>query len=158
MTQILVNKYAPGGGISRHNDGPLFEPLVGIISLAGAATIHFWGDENAMDTGGEGAGPQCSVLLMPRSLLIFSRDAYTSYTHSVEPDSFDSFLPSLANYHFLPPELAGKDLPRSLRVSLTVRRVEKILDESSVLETEEARAERRRRRLSFERGINDNNK
>jgi hypothetical protein len=156
MLQILVNKYVPGGGISRHNDGPLFEPLVGIISMSGSATLHFWRDQNTMDTDCLGDAPtSCSVLVMPRSLLVFSRDAYTCYTHSVEPDLHDSLTPSLANYRLLPPELAGKQLPRRLRVSLTVRRVDKILDEGSVLETDEARAERRRQRISFEKSIND---
>jgi hypothetical protein len=159
MLQVLCNKYAPGGGISRHNDGPLFEPLVGIVSMSGSATIHFWRDQNAMDTDGlDDAATSSSILLMPRSLLIFSHEAYTCYTHSVERDLHDHVIPSLANYRLLPQELVGQQLPRRLRVSLTVRRVDKILDEGSVLETDEARAERARRRISFEKGINDSAK
>lgn len=38
---ILLNEYRDGQGISPHKDGPLYHPLVAVLSLGDSATIHF---------------------------------------------------------------------------------------------------------------------
>ena len=68
----------------RSQDGPLYRPMVGILSLEGPAMLQFWrsvkdareADLVAQgDTDGEQrtrSEPVASVLCMPRSLLIFT--------------------------------------------------------------------------------------
>eukprot|EP00959_Pyramimonas_sp_CCMP1952_P218705 4573492-Pyramimonas_sp.AAC.1 len=38
---VLVNEYKPGEGIMPHEDGPLYYPVVAIISLGATAVIRF---------------------------------------------------------------------------------------------------------------------
>ena len=39
---VLINSYNRGQGIAPHQDGPLYEPLVAILSLDGPALLQFW--------------------------------------------------------------------------------------------------------------------
>lgn len=91
--QVLLNEYdvtadGSGGGIAPHNDGPLFDANVAILTLGTPALLHFW-ERHPADPGANGWGsvegrdPVCSVLLEPRSLLVFSDLAYTVSTHHV---------------------------------------------------------------------------
>lgn len=61
----------------------------------------------------------CKVILMPRSLLVFSNEAYTEMSHSIEPEEFDR-IQGAANEAYLSCEGGRKVLPRGERSSLTV--------------------------------------
>ena len=61
----------------------------------------------------------CKVILMPRSLLVFSNEAYTEMSHSIEPEEFDQ-IQGAANEAYLSCEGGRKVLPRGERSSLTV--------------------------------------
>lgn len=79
---VLINSYQPGCGIMPHQDGPLYHPVVLILSLGSPAVLRFW---RKQDEGGTGyAPPVASLLAMPRSLLVFRDEAYHSCLHGIE--------------------------------------------------------------------------
>eukprot|EP00897_Mesotaenium_endlicherianum_P009546 jgi/Mesen1/861/ME000114S10941 len=41
INHVLVNEYKPGQGIMPHQDGPLYHPVVAILSLGSSAVMHF---------------------------------------------------------------------------------------------------------------------
>jgi alkylated DNA repair protein alkB family protein 6 len=133
---VLVNEYAPGEGIMPHCDGPLYHPAVAILTLNSHTVFDFW--PSAAAAAAPGTPPARSLLLQPRSLLLFGADAYTDYLHGIEGRLVDHVG---GGDHR---ELAGKGgvlgemgstaaadtssrlpvvLERGTRVSLTVRHV-----------------------------------
>eukprot|EP00943_MAST-04B_sp_MAST-4B-sp1_P003166 g3166.t1 len=100
---VLLNEYVHGKGISPHKDGPLYEPNAIILSLNSSARIDFLirREQNAFANDGTNSMPftknsnkevfvrQESVLLMPRSLLIFNDDAYDKYYHGIKTTPYD---------------------------------------------------------------------
>ena len=66
------SRYRRGQGIAPHQDGPLYHPVVAILSLAGPAMLQFWPSLRATKDG----CPDASVMCLPNSLLVFSEDAY----------------------------------------------------------------------------------
>jgi alkylated DNA repair dioxygenase AlkB len=83
---VLVNEYAPGEGIMPHRDGPLYHPTVAIISLRSPIVFDFWA--SAAAASDPAALPARSLLLEPRSLLIFRGDAYTDLHHAISMRAF----------------------------------------------------------------------
>jgi alkylated DNA repair dioxygenase AlkB len=115
--QVLVNEYCDGQGIDAHNDGPLFESEVCILSLESSALLEF---VHPVETTLEGsalnnpsprpplvsrAAPgamadpaavglvradkaavvvAASVLLQPRSVVVFSGPAYAQVQHRIQ--------------------------------------------------------------------------
>ena len=78
---ILLNEYMPPGGkISPHKDGSLYYPSVSIVSLCVPAVFDF------LETK-DNAVPTQSLLVMPRSLLVFRGEAYERYYHGIRPRS-----------------------------------------------------------------------
>ncbi|KAK3261660.1 hypothetical protein CYMTET_29442, partial [Cymbomonas tetramitiformis] len=78
---VLVNEYQPGEGIMAHEDGPLYFPLVAILSLRSSAVIRFTRKQPSLNSGVEenhaDSRPEVvSLVLRPRSLLIFKDAAY----------------------------------------------------------------------------------
>lgn len=85
-----------------HEDGPAYHPGVCIVSMGGPAVIRFRPKPSAsaeratqqQHAGGEQAPEQAaaphaspkmvSLLLLPRSLLIFKDEAYTSWLHGID--------------------------------------------------------------------------
>ncbi|XVE90734.1 hypothetical protein DITRI_Ditri20bG0101000 [Diplodiscus trichospermus] len=100
INHVLINEYLPNQGIMAHQDGPAYYPVVAILSLGLPVVMDFTphsrlkscestlknnvGDETS-DVGavsieankGMDNHHPFSVLLMPRSLLIFKDDAYS---------------------------------------------------------------------------------
>uniref|UniRef100_A0A7S4PFJ8 Alpha-ketoglutarate-dependent dioxygenase AlkB-like domain-containing protein n=1 Tax=Paramoeba aestuarina TaxID=180227 RepID=A0A7S4PFJ8_9EUKA len=77
INHILINEYLPGQGISRHKDGPLYEPHVAILSLSSPILLNFskhLGDKT----------PSLSLCLHPRSLFVFYGSMYHNYYHGIE--------------------------------------------------------------------------
>ncbi|BDA47812.1 Alpha-ketoglutarate-dependent dioxygenase alkB homolog 6 [Coccomyxa sp. Obi] len=122
---VLLNAYRPGEGIMPHQDGPLYHPGVCILSLAAPAVMRFTRKRSATDnepTGGR-ESPVASVVLMPRSLLVFCGDAYHSCLHGIDEVETEVLDDTVVNRDALP-HPGGKSLQRGgERFSLTVRRV-----------------------------------
>ncbi|CAK9020247.1 Alpha-ketoglutarate-dependent dioxygenase alkB homolog 6 (Alkylated DNA repair protein alkB homolog 6), partial [Durusdinium trenchii] len=123
---VLVNHYQPGQGILPHTDGPAYSPWAAVLSLGSAAVFEFWRD-HAHAASGEAS--VLAVLLPPRSLLVFSEDAYCHHLHGLADRPCDP-LAQIANRHLLGVEgpswhrqLEGEVLQRGERYSLTIRHV-----------------------------------
>jgi len=128
---VLVNHYEPGQGILPHTDGPAYSPWAAILSLGSAAVFDFWRDHAHAATG---MLPALSLLLPPRSLLIFSEDAYQKHLHGLADRPCDT-LEGIANSSLLtrtgsPGTMpwqrqlqADGSLRREERYSLTIRHV-----------------------------------
>ena len=156
---ILINAYTCGQGIAPHQDGPLYKPLVAIISLDGPALLQFWPprrdehgarlapDLNATSTLRD---PSASILCEPNSLLVFRSDAYETHWHGIESVQEDVLASHTGNLATLTGDLrgapVGTTVPRGARrVSLTVRRVLNIRDGEDRIFTADAMAEQKRK-------------
>jgi len=83
---VLVNQYRPGEGIMPHTDGPAYDRWAAILSLGGAVVFDFWRD-HAHTTSG--SPPVRSLLLPPRSLLVFMGNAYSAHLHGISARRVD---------------------------------------------------------------------
>ena len=121
LNHVLVNAYSPGQGILPHEDGPSYQPQVAILSLGGSAVLRFH------EKGGAGEGQAdarlaLSVLLEPRSLVVFQGSLYSSHLHSIDFAEEDIIDGSVINVEGVGGE--GGSVPRGReRVSFTMRRV-----------------------------------
>lgn len=81
---VLVNEYVAPAGISPHNDGDVYHPHVAIVTLEGAALMDFWPNDDSVTADDDrrdrderdDPSPMAQVLLRPRSLLLYTGDAY----------------------------------------------------------------------------------
>lgn len=123
----LVNVYDDGCGILPHEDGPLYAPVVCIVSCGASRSMRFepkrrresmtttrMGDEGRDDDDSQALEVLTSfeVCLPARSLLVFYGAAYTDYLHGIDDETSA--------------EDARRDATsasRGPRVSLTLRRV-----------------------------------
>ncbi|TYH54021.1 hypothetical protein ES332_D09G139400v1 [Gossypium tomentosum] len=110
INHVLINEYLPNQGIMPHQDGPAYYPVVAILSLGSPVVMDFTPHsrlnsckstvmESVVDKtsdvkaaeieGNDGLDKHqpFSVLLMPRSLLIFKDDAYSDYLHGIEDNA-----------------------------------------------------------------------
>lgn len=93
---VFVNHYQPGEGIMAHKDGPAYDPFVAILSLGAGTVFDFW--HNVVDASGRGAAPALSLVVPPRSLLIFEEEAYHDHLHGIVDRRQDALQSSLANW------------------------------------------------------------
>ncbi|CAK0911365.1 unnamed protein product, partial [Prorocentrum cordatum] len=91
---VLVNHYRPGEGIMPHTDGPAYEPAAAILSLGSATVFEFWRD-HAHVVGGE--PPALALLVPPRSLLVFTEEAYSAHLHGIADRRYDE-ITAVANW------------------------------------------------------------
>lgn len=97
--QVIVNEYLPGQGISAHVDcEPCFGDCIASVSLLGGCMMAF----AELDTT-----KAAQIYLEPRSLLHMQGPARTSWTHAIPARKSDV--------------LSGAPVPRTRRISLTVR-------------------------------------
>ncbi|EIW65472.1 hypothetical protein TREMEDRAFT_57997 [Tremella mesenterica DSM 1558] len=107
INQVLVNEYGPGDGISPHEDGPAFRPLVVTLSLGSHTVLDLHQylsytspsppmtatPSSDLQDSTEGrpiaAVPFAHVLLMPRSLLVLSSSLYASHLHGISARTED---------------------------------------------------------------------
>ncbi|KAH9542173.1 hypothetical protein CY35_14G102600 [Sphagnum magellanicum] len=102
INHVLVNEYLPGQGIMPHQDGPLYHPVVAILSLGSPALMRFTPHARILGITKEGIDEQqqqhtrsqggkelstFSVALMPGSLLVFKDSAYEDYLHGIDESS-----------------------------------------------------------------------
>ncbi|KAH9733730.1 Fe2OG dioxygenase domain-containing protein [Citrus sinensis] len=102
INHILINEYQPNQGIMPHQDGPAYFPVVAILSLGSPVVMDFTPHpklkNNIIPESSNGdafvteknewkdSHHPFSILLMPRSLLIFKDDAYSGkyYLHGIK--------------------------------------------------------------------------
>ncbi|KAK7380178.1 hypothetical protein VNO78_32655 [Psophocarpus tetragonolobus] len=103
LNHVLINEYLPKQGIMPHQDGPAYFPVVAILSLASPVVMDFTPHARFkldfqcdIDKDSNGCTFEVgkdkwlddhhpfSVLLMPRSLLIFKDKAYSDYLHGIK--------------------------------------------------------------------------
>uniref|UniRef100_A0A182NXH7 Fe2OG dioxygenase domain-containing protein n=1 Tax=Anopheles dirus TaxID=7168 RepID=A0A182NXH7_9DIPT len=123
---VLINEYLPCQGIMPHLDGPLFYPTIATISC-GSHTILEYCDQVESNTSESSTAlvrnRKTKVLLEPRSLLVVKDDMYHKYLHSIAELERDVIDDSVANLPLLSNVAIGDVLPRTKRISLTIRHV-----------------------------------
>lgn len=141
---VRIHDYEVGHGIAPHCDGPIYVPRVAILSLQNPVLMSFYNKrepysddvmkhyEDTFKFGGEISSqrPLFSLILEPRSLLVFEKDAYHFHPHGISADSVDSLVVDkvgpIANRHLLSPTAqyskeTAKELVRKHRVGVTIR-------------------------------------
>lgn len=114
----LINRYEPGQGIMPHTDGPLYFPVVAILSLGSNTVMSFYQDTFAAKKD-EAVG---RIYLERGSLLLFSDAIYSDYLHSISEDTSDDTAGvEYINSHLLSKDLPSGAVPRGTRYSLTIR-------------------------------------
>jgi len=133
MNSVRINGYRPGQGIYPHCDGAVYYPKVAILSLGSPCIFSFfhesgtedctkWDKDNDVPGGHVGGQPLSSVLLEPRSLLVFGRDAFWKHRHGISQVARDEVTSEVCNLHMLDrPYKVGDRVDRTRRVSLTMR-------------------------------------
>ena len=150
---VLINRYEAGQGIFAHRDGPAYEPLVAILSLASHTVMHFYRQPPQSPQSPDSGQPLLSLLLEPRSLLVFSGELYTDCYHAIHELSEDVLSPrDVHNWPLLgdtrqwqASEVGSNDtssstqqqqqqqarLPRHTRFSLTLRATKEALSSAA---------------------------
>ena len=113
--QLTINKYEPGDGIPPHIDNPVAfaEPLA-TLSLGSPVIMEMKSPD----------GKKVSILLKPRTLILFTKDSRYLWTHGIQARKTDvvyyesSKVPSL--------------LKRSTRISMTFRKVLPATEQSAI--------------------------
>lgn len=83
---------------------------------------------------------------MPRSLLVFSEEAYTDYFHGISESASNTLGPQTINLEALSSLGLGGEVERGeRRLSFTVRRVKGVKDPDDRLMTQDAMEEERRK-------------
>jgi alkylated DNA repair dioxygenase AlkB len=98
--QLIVNEYAPGQGIARHIDAPIFAQPIVSVSLGSPCIMTF--------RGPAGTGTVHHQLLPRRSMVALSGDARSLWTHEIAARKSDVIQ-------------GGSKIERQRRVSLTFR-------------------------------------
>jgi len=135
---VSINEYSTSQGIAPHADGPIYAPRVAILSLFTPAVIRFypkqaglrgqleWDEQTDTPAHAPEGPPQQCLLLQPRSLLLFTGDAFGAHCHEVAacPSGLevagDAESGELVNGDLAGAE-AGETVTRGHRVSLTIR-------------------------------------
>ncbi|XP_076847116.1 putative RNA/DNA demethylase ALKBH6 [Brachyhypopomus gauderio] len=125
---VLVNEYRPEEGIMPHEDGPLYHPTVTTISLGSSCLLDFYRPVDQTQTGvpqTEERRYMLSLLLRRRSLLVVQGEMYEHYLHGIRGVAMDTLTERVVNLS-LAGGRVGEVLPRTTRVSLTIRHVPKV--------------------------------
>lgn len=130
---VLVNRYdADDGGIMPHTDGPLYAPRVCIVSLGASCRFDFSAIVQSTEYGDGVSMPklsrvrQASLVVRPRSLLVFEGDAYSRLLHSISDERqwpVDELVVNAAAANVAVGSTLQRDDVR--RVSLTIRVVKR---------------------------------
>jgi alkylated DNA repair protein alkB homolog 6 len=81
---VLINEYSAGDGILHHTDGPLYRDVVAILSLGSPCLMTFKKKLESHDIGSGDMGDVFSVVLQPRSLLVFTDSVYSHFMHGID--------------------------------------------------------------------------
>mmetsp|Transcript_118835 Transcript_118835/g.371542 ORF Transcript_118835/g.371542 Transcript_118835/m.371542 type:complete len:404 (+) Transcript_118835:170-1381(+) len=133
MNSVRIHSYRPGQGIRPHCDGPVYFPRVAILSLGSPCIFSFypttgtegcmtWDQENNVPGGHDGGRPLLSLVLEPRSLLIFSDATFWHHRHGIAAVTSENVAPEVCNLQLLGHQCCiGDVVKRTRRVSLTMR-------------------------------------
>lgn len=115
---VLINEYMPGQGISPHEDGAVYYPLVATVSI-GAHCVY-----NLLSKDGT-RRVVARLVIEPGSCLITRGDIYTEYLHGIDSVEVDEELcaHNITNWNMLEDDHRKSSLTRGTRVSLTYRDV-----------------------------------
>lgn len=83
---VLINQYEADQGIIHHTDGPAYVNRVVIISLESPCIMTFRRKLKSEEIGEIYDGDLLSIVLQPRSALIFSDSIYSEYMHGIDAD------------------------------------------------------------------------
>lgn len=139
VNHVLVNEYVAPNGILPHEDGPIYEPIVTIVSLESAVQIAFTRKKTS-DGGGRAdalteSAAAVVLCLPPRSLLVFTGIFYSEYLHFIPEGSSDTYTRDTCGNFEVAAALPGcvvlapgqVEVPRGpRRISLTYRRVRRV--------------------------------
>jgi alkylated DNA repair protein alkB homolog 6 len=78
---VLINEYDAAQGIMPHTDGPSYEPHTATLSLGFPVVLHF----EPMRKESDQSCRACSVVLTHGSLIVFTDNAYSHFTHGIHP-------------------------------------------------------------------------
>jgi len=158
---VLLNEYSGGMGIAPHFDGPLYLERVLVLNLQSPAVMYFY------HVSPNGLQEAFSLVLEPRSLLIFEGRLYSELKHGIvnatEDDLSAKSLP--LNYRLLSSPIralldSGKPLSRGTlpRLSLTLRKIrfQASKSESEVV-TPAEKEDLRRNEVNFYRNVSELN-
>lgn len=128
----LVNEYKPGQGISMHEDGNAYWPVVATVTLGGYGVLDVRrkrcsipaGDQASLRSRREPV-EKWRILQERGSLLITRGDVYENCLHGIEEVERDEGLEECANWGMVvrKEEFEGGRGERATRVSLTFRDV-----------------------------------
>ncbi|KAF8322762.1 uncharacterized protein EI90DRAFT_2977629 [Cantharellus anzutake] len=112
---VILNEYPAGIGITPHEDGPSYYPVVATISLGSHTVMNYYryrpdcsthsdGSVHSVDacisfqdatSSGRSIDPQpvLTLLLEPRSLVVTTSELYTNHLHGIDDITSDSFQP-----------------------------------------------------------------
>lgn len=139
---VLINEYPPGTGISPHEDGGAYFPVVCTVSLGAHIILEV--TPKRKDTGDDNGPPKDAVYKIfqePNSLLITTDGMYTDHLHGISSVKVDEGLTeaTVANWGLLSEETkrgivegGGRVRREEVRVSLTYRDVLKVKDPGKV--------------------------
>ncbi|KAG8691825.1 hypothetical protein FRC11_008449 [Ceratobasidium sp. 423] len=109
INHIILNEYLPGQGITPHQDGPAYHPVVATLTLGSYAIMEYYqyrepspespGDPTTKTTSGKVIDPEpiLRLLLEPRSLVITHGALYTQHLHGISGAHYDIIAPSYDN-------------------------------------------------------------
>lgn len=115
---VLVNEYLPGQGITPHEDGNVYCPIVATITLGSHCVYNLYGKE--------GSRPLIArVLQEPGSCMITRGPTYRQYLHGIDEITTDENLSedTILNWRMLLEEHRKSYSERTTRLSLTYRDV-----------------------------------
>ena len=122
VNHVLINKYDESGGIAHHTDGAAYLDQVAILSLGGPVLLSFKERLKTEEIGERQAATVHSVVMQPRSLLVFSGSVYSELLHGVEASSIDVIDHTTINKSSEEEGMRmGDVVHRKPRVSLTMR-------------------------------------
>ncbi|CAE6476086.1 unnamed protein product [Rhizoctonia solani] len=120
---IILNEYLPGQGITPHQDGAAYHPVVATLTLGSHAVMDYYQyreppqittDGLTKKSQGENSGrvidsvPILRLLLEPRSLVITHGVLYTQHLHGISGTRYDIFAPSHVDQDILKTKYAGE--------------------------------------------------
>lgn len=133
INHVLINEYLPNQGIMPHQDGPAYFPVVAILSLGSPVVMDFIPHSRLKYIEEEERifnHRSLSVLLNPRSLLIFKDYAYSDYLHGIKDSEVHKYNEAVDQQVASEMDVGDgeyKVIHRSKnRVSLTCRYVPKV--------------------------------
>ena len=122
INHVLINAYETSGGIAHHTDGPSYLDTVAILSLGGPVLLSFKERLKTIEIGHKTSTVVHSVVMEPRSLLVFSGSVYSEFLHGVDPSpSSCDIVDHTTRNKEAAGLMEGDVVERAPRISLTLR-------------------------------------